>query len=242
MFAVPLGRPDRDGGADQGRRRRGGAGHRPRARRRSCCSARATTAAPCASGAARSAGSRWTSRRPRPTSGAGWTRSASGPPPSPTWRSTSADGDLGAALDAAGHDRRRTVALRVRGPARLPDPRGGGVRCARPCAPGRPQASVLVADFLVSPEPGAPARALRAAIEHAAPSVVGEPGATSSAPGTPRSSWSSPAGASPHSESAGGEQARPRLAHAASSSCEPERPTRRRVSCRRPRAPSSAAG
>ena len=33
-------------------------------------------------------------------------------------------GDLGAALDAAGHDRDRAVALRVRRAAGLPDPRG----------------------------------------------------------------------------------------------------------------------
>ena len=47
-------------------------------------------------------------------------------------------GDLGGALEEAGHDAGAAIALRLRGTARLADPGGGGHAVCDGCATGRP--------------------------------------------------------------------------------------------------------
>ena len=78
-----------------------------------------------------------------------------------------------------------SLALRLRRPAHPPDPRGDAALCAALRARAAP-GSVLVADFRVAPETGRPGRALRLVADLFL-RVLGEPGATSSVPVTPRS-------------------------------------------------------
>ena len=97
--------------------------------------------------------------------------------------------DLGAALDAAGTRRRGTVAVRLRGALRRPDPGGDGhpVPTLRSrAAPG----SVLVATFSVAPEAGGAGAGAARPPPTCCARPPTSPGATSSVPATPRSSWS----------------------------------------------------
>ena len=105
-----------------------------------------------------------------------------------TWGSTSRSDDLGGGARRRRARSGRAVAVRLRGRGRPPHAWRRRRRCAGPCAPVRRAGSVLVAGFAVAPEPGAPRTGCCARPRRARSSASpGSPGATSSAPGTPRS-------------------------------------------------------